>query len=74
MGKIPVSKIAELRQKAGMTQRELADALDVTESTVRNYERGRNSLKALELVIGLCKVFDCKPEDLVDYIDPANDR
>ena len=73
MGKIPVSRIADLRQQAGMTQRELAIALDVTESTVRNYEKGRHSLKSLEIFVSLCRIFDCKPEDLLDFVDPASD-
>jgi transcriptional regulator with XRE-family HTH domain len=73
MGKIPVSKIAELRRAVGMTQRQLADAVGVTESTVSNWEQGRNALKQLEQFAKLCKVLKCSPDDLVGYVDLEED-
>lgn len=68
MGKIPVSKIAELRRRAELTQRQLADAVGVTESTIANYERGRNALKWFERVARLCKALNCTPDELIGYI------
>jgi transcriptional regulator with XRE-family HTH domain len=73
MGKIPVSKIADLRRAVGMTQRQLADAVGVTESTVSNWEQGRNALKQLEQFAKLCKVLKCSPDDLVGYVDLEED-
>jgi transcriptional regulator with XRE-family HTH domain len=69
MGKIPVSKVAELRKRAGLTQRQLADEVGVTESTISNWEQGRNSLVWLERVSKLCRALQCTPEQLIDYID-----
>jgi transcriptional regulator with XRE-family HTH domain len=69
MGKVPVSKVAELRKLAGLTQRQLADEVGVTESTISNWEQGRNSLVWLERVAKLCHALNCTPDQLIDYID-----
>ena len=63
-----VSRIALLREKANLTQLELAQLLDVTENTVANWEKGRSSLAWIDRVIKLCKIFQCPPEDLVEYV------
>ncbi len=67
MGKIPVSNVAELRKRAGLTQRELALQIDVTESTIANWEQGRNALDWFQRVAKLCKLLNCSPEDLIRY-------
>ena len=69
MGKLTVSKISELRQKKGLTQRELAQAIGVTETTIRNYEKGRSILEWIERVVKLCQTLDCDPQDLIDDIE-----
>lgn len=67
MGEIPVSRVAELREKAGLTQRQLADSIGVTESTIRNLENNRNGINQLERFIKLCSVLNCEPSDLIGY-------
>jgi DNA-binding transcriptional regulator YiaG len=60
-----VSTIPEMRQRVGMTQRELALELDVTEATVQNWERGRVSATQIQRVLELCELLECQVEDLV---------
>ncbi len=67
MGKIPVSRVAELRKRAGLTQRQLAIKLNVTESTIANWEQGRNALTWFERVALLCKALNCSPNELFAY-------
>jgi DNA-binding XRE family transcriptional regulator len=60
-----VSNLAVHRQRVGMTQRELAIALDMTEVTVQNWERGRVGAMQIQRVVGLCGLLDCTVEALV---------
>ncbi len=67
MDGIPVSKVAELRKAAGLTQRQLADAVSVTESTIRNWENNRSGVDMFVAIARLCKALNCQPEDLVKF-------
>jgi putative transcriptional regulator len=71
----PVSKVAELRKQANLTQRQLADAVGVTESTIANYEKGRNCLAWFERVAKLCETLGCTPRDLIgsEVVSDEND-
>ena len=59
-----MSRIAELRDGKGMTQREVAAELGVDVSTVRNWEKNRDGVKMFIRVARLCRLFGCDPEDL----------
>jgi transcriptional regulator with XRE-family HTH domain len=60
-----ISNIAELREKAGLTQRELSLTLGVTETTIANWERGRSGLDWIDRITKLCRVLNCSLEDLI---------
>ncbi|MDJ1184720.1 helix-turn-helix transcriptional regulator [Roseofilum casamattae] len=64
----PISRIAKLREEKGLTQLELAQLLEVTENTVANWEKGRSGLDWIVRVSKLCKLFECTPDDLLEYI------
>lgn len=72
MGEIYVSKIAELRKQAGLTQRQLADAVGVDPSTIRNWERNRAFIETLVRVSKLCEVLSCETADLYEVEDPMD--
>jgi putative transcriptional regulator len=59
-GKYPVSNVGKLRKDRGITQRELADLVGVTETTIRNWERDRSAL-------------ECEPKDLITYMEVDTD-
>jgi transcriptional regulator with XRE-family HTH domain len=61
------ARITELRTKAGLTQMQLATAMGVDPSTVRNLEKGRAGIEQIERVIKLCKALGCNVEDLIEY-------
>jgi transcriptional regulator with XRE-family HTH domain len=69
-----VSRVALLREKIGLTQLELAQFLDVTENTIANWERGRSGIEWFVRIATLCKIFQCHPEDLFEYISCESDE
>jgi DNA-binding Xre family transcriptional regulator len=62
-------KIAELRAKAGLTQLELAIAMGVDPSSVRNVEKGRAGIDQIVRIIKLCRALECSVEDLLEFTD-----
>jgi transcriptional regulator with XRE-family HTH domain len=73
MGEIYVSRIAKLREESGLTQRQVAEALGIDVSTVRNWEKSRDGVNMFVRVAKLCKLFDCQPDDLFEEEDLNND-
>ena len=63
-----MSKVGELRKKAELTQRQLADLVGVTESTIRNWENNRNGVEWLVRVAKLCDALDCTAQELIDFV------
>ncbi len=61
-----MTKLAKLREAKGLTQRQVADALSVDPSTVRNWERNREGTSMIVRVAKLCDLFECSPWDLVE--------
>ncbi len=64
-----VSRVALLREEIKLTQLELAQLLDITENTIANWERGRSGIEWFVRISKLCKIFQCLPEDLFEYIE-----
>ena len=64
----PKSKVAELREKAGITQAQLAVLVGVTTNTIQNWEKD-SGLDQLERYFKLAEVFGCDIKELVEYIE-----
>jgi DNA-binding Xre family transcriptional regulator len=62
-------KIAALRTKAGLTQLELAIAIGVDPSSIRNIEKGRAGVDQIVRIIKLCRALECSVEDLLEFTD-----
>ena len=58
------SIIRVARQAAGLTQKELAEKLDVTIGTISYYERGAGQPKTDNL-FALCNILHIRPADLL---------
>ncbi len=67
----PETNLKLLRQKAGLSQRELADLSDIPVRTIQQYEqRQKNINKAqAEYLVILSKVLYCNVEDLMEKVD-----
>ncbi|NET37442.1 MAG: helix-turn-helix transcriptional regulator [Cyanothece sp. SIO1E1] len=60
-------KLLELRLKANKTQEEVAEAVEVRDHTVRNWEKGRSVPRlTIRQVKALCRILDCSLDDLPD--------
>ena len=71
MAKKPWSSLKKLRMRQELTQKELAEALGVTDDTVANWERGRSvpTLTIPQFKM-LLKVLQVTPEELPDDFSP----
>lgn len=56
--------LKELREEAGKTRKEVAEALGVAYSTYANYEQSKRRL-SFEQVITLMKIFNCSAEKII---------
>jgi len=63
-----MSKLAEYRRKAGMTQEEAARAVDVTRQTIIAIEKG-NYVPSVLLALKIAKLFNAKVEEIFYYED-----
>ena len=65
MDQIRIGKfIAETRKQKNMTQRQLADALTISDKTVSKWERGKG-LPEVSLMMPLCEALDITVNDLL---------
>lgn len=56
--------LKEQRKKKGLTQTELAEAADILQYRVSEYERGKHNDMMLSTAVKIAKALDCKLEDL----------
>ncbi|RUT03638.1 hypothetical protein DSM106972_052770 [Dulcicalothrix desertica PCC 7102] len=61
--------IEALRRQKGLTQSQVAKALGIDVSTVRNWEKSRDGTKMFMRVADLCELFNCNPRDLYEPIE-----
>jgi len=63
-----MTKLQELRQGAGMTQKAIAEASGLTLRAIRSYEQGQRDIESIGLkrVKTLADALGCKMEDLLE--------
>lgn len=62
---LPTLRIAELRNKNGFTQKDLASVIEVSVNTIQNWENGRTSGNKIIKIIRLCGILECQYTELV---------
>jgi len=66
------SNLARLRQKKGITQRELANAIGVTERTIIDYENGKRPVT--EALVKLADFYVVSTDYILGRTDPNDDE
>lgn len=59
-------RLKEFRKLNKMSQREVAELLDMTQANYWLWEAGRSFPNAKQ-IIALCKIFHCSPNDLFGF-------
>jgi DNA-binding XRE family transcriptional regulator len=59
-----MTAIQKYRKQKNMTQKQLAEAVGVTQGAVNQWEKGATNPK-IETLVVMAKLFDCTLEDLV---------
>lgn len=57
-------KIKKFREARGLSQRQLAERLNISNSRISNWEQGLNRPDA-DMIAGLCKVLEVSPSELL---------
>ncbi len=65
--------LKDLRVRAGLKQQDVADALNIGQSTVAMWENGTNNPRSVILPT-LARLYRCSVEDLIDAIGEAERR
>lgn len=66
MDVIFVLKLKEIRKSKGLRQVDLAEMLDIPQTTLSHYEVGRNKLNP-DMIIKMCLVLDVTPNELLGW-------
>lgn len=64
-------KIKELREKAGLSQTELADKIHTTKQTIYKYETGIVTNIPSDKIELLSSILDCSPNYLMGWDEPS---
>ena len=59
-----VNKLKDFRKKNNLTQKDVADYLEVTQSQYSLHELGKSILNANQ-ILKLCELYKCTPNDLL---------
>jgi DNA-binding XRE family transcriptional regulator len=64
-------ELMRLRKRLGLTQKQVADAISVTDQTVSNWEAGRFEPRlTISQMQALCRVLQCSLDELPSFTDP----
>ena len=64
-------KMCDARRRAGLLQRQVADALNVSLGTVAMWDTGRNKPRA-DMLPKIAKLYGCTVDELLQEDEPAN--
>ena len=67
MDKLFCENLKEARKSSGLTQKQIAEKLNVVESCYANWEQGRTEPNIC-MLRSLCKILNVSPNELIDEV------
>lgn len=67
-------KFRFLRESRGLTLKDVADALGVSEATVQKWEKRANFQPRPKKIEGIAKILNCKMSDICNLFDPISEE
>ena len=61
-----MNKLKELREKKGLSQRDMAKVMDISQASYWSLEKEKSLLNSRQIIL-LSKFFGCTPNDLLDF-------
>lgn len=64
-----------LRERVGLTREDVARLLDISETSIRNWETGRTEPTMTPAkYVAILNVYQCSPQELADATQKSSDR
>ena len=69
-----MNNLKHYRKRAGLSQAQLAEKVDISHRTLQDYEQNRKPLEkaAAITVLRMARILGCTVEDLIDKAPPEN--
>ena len=64
-----IIKLDILLQERGMTGKELAEIVGITEANLSIFRSGRARAVRFTTLAAICKALECQPGDILEFID-----
>ncbi|WP_310991463.1 helix-turn-helix domain-containing protein [Aequorivita marina] len=62
-----IIKLDDLLQKRGMTGKELAEVVGITEANLSIFRSGKARAVRFTTLEAICKALDCQPGDILEF-------
>lgn len=59
-------KLREFRESKGLSQRDVAKIMDISQGQYWHLEKGKSLLNTKQ-ILQLCELYQCTPNDLLDF-------
>ena len=69
-GNISYKKLFDLMAEKGIKKRELRETYNISPTIINRLNNNTNV--AVDTIMYLCEILDCKPSDIMEYIPPEN--
>jgi len=67
-------KLDELIKKAGISKNKLSHRAEMQRTQINNYCKNEITRLDTDVLARLCSVFDCKIEDLLEFVPPKDEE